>query len=268
MDRAQQPAPVENELIYEIRDRIGFVTFNRPQARNALTFAMYDRVAEICANVPDDGSVMAIVMAGAGDRAFAAGTDISLFRDFRTPEQGTSYEKHADEIMTAIETCPVPTIAAIAGACTGGGAAIAACCDMRIATGDLKFGFPIARTLGNCLSAATLDRLVRLIGEARVKDLIFTARLMSADEALAAGLVSEAVDSHAALMQRAEELARLIASHAPLTLRATKELLHRMRRQGPQVDDTDIIAQVYTSADFREGLDAFLGKRRPAWSGR
>lgn len=268
MDRAQQAAASEEELVYEVRDRIGFVTFNRPQARNALTFAMYDRLAEICANVPRDGSVMAIVMTGAGDRAFAAGTDISLFRDFRTPEQGISYEKHADEIMTAIETCAVPTIAAIAGACTGGGAAIAACCDMRIATRDLKFGFPIARTLGNCLSAATLERLVRLVGEARVKDLIFTARLMGAEEALTAGLISEVIESHAALMQRAEELGRIITGHAPLTLRATKELLHRMRQQGPQVDDTDVIAKVYTSADFREGLDAFLSKRRPEWSGR
>lgn len=268
MDRAQQPASGEEELIYEVRDRIGFVTFNRPLARNALTFEMYDRLAEICANVPTDGSVMAIVMTGSGDRAFAAGTDISLFRDFRTPEQGMSYEKHADENMTAIETCPVPTIAAIAGACTGGGAGIAACCDMRIATRDLKFGFPIARTLGNCLSAATLERLVRLVGEARVKDLIFTARLMGAEEASAAGLVSEVVEDHAALMARAEEIARAIAGHAPLTIRATKELLHRMRRQGPQVDDTDVIAQVYTSADFREGLEAFLGKRRPEWSGR
>lgn len=268
MDRAQQSAAGEQELLYEVRDRIGFVTFNRPQARNALTFGMYDRVAEICANAPTDGSVMAIVITGAGDRAFAAGTDISLFRDFRTPEQGMAYEKHADEIMTAIESCPVPTIAAIAGACTGGGAGIAACCDMRIATRDMRFGFPIARTLGNCLSAATLERLVRLVGEARVKDLIFTARLMGAEEAQVAGLVSEVVDNHAALMIRAKELAQQIASHAPLTLRVTKELLRRMRQQSPEVDDTDLVAQVYTSADFREGLEAFLAKRPPQWSGR
>ncbi|MFO7297791.1 MAG: enoyl-CoA hydratase [Proteobacteria bacterium] len=263
-----QPASGEQEILYEVRDRIGFVTFNRPQARNALTFGMYDRLAEICSRAPDDGSLAAIVITGAGERAFAAGTDISLFRDFKTPEQGIAYEKHADEIMTAIESCPVPTIAAIAGACTGGGAGIAACCDLRIATRDMKFGFPIARTLGNCLSAATLDRLVRLLGEGRVKDLIFTARLMGAEEAYAAGLISEIVEDHAALMKRAEELARQIAGHAPLTMRATKELLRRLRRHGPGVDDKDVVAKVYTSADFREGLDAFLSKRPPQWTGR
>jgi enoyl-CoA hydratase len=268
MDRAEQAAAGSDEIIYEVRDRIGFVIFNRPQARNALTFGMYDRLAEICAGAPTDGSVAAIVITGAGDRAFAAGTDISLFRDFRTPEQGIAYEKHANEIMTAVESCPVPTIAAIAGACTGGGAAIAACCDLRIATRDMKFGFPIARTLGNCLSSAILERLVRLIGEGRVKDLIFRARLMGAEEALTAGLVSEVVEDHAALMTRAEELAREIAGHAPLTLRATKELLRRAREQSPKVDDTDIIARIYTSADFREGLEAFLAKRQPQWSGR
>lgn len=267
MDRAQ-PAAGDQDLIYEVRDRIGYVTFNRPQARNALTFDMYDRLAEICAGVPADGAVKAIVITGAGDRAFAAGTDIALFREFRTPEQGMAYEKRADEIFTAIEACPVPTIAAIAGACTGGGAGIAACCDMRIGTRDMKFGFPIARTLGNCLSAATLDRLVRLLGEARVKDVIFTARLMDAGEALATGLVSEVVADHAALMVRANELARQIAGHAPLTLRITKELLLRLRQQGPRVDDTDLVAKSYTSADFREGLESFLAKRPPQWTGR
>jgi len=267
MNQAKPPA-ADQEILYEVRDRIGFVTFNRPQARNALTFSMYDRLAEICSQAPDDGSLAAIVITGAGDRAFAAGTDISLFRDFSSPERGIAYEKHADEIMTAIESCAVPTIAAIAGACTGGGAGIAACCDIRIATRDLKFGFPIARTLGNCLSAATLDRLIRLLGEGRVKDLIFTARLMGAEEAYAAGLVAELLDDHAALMKRAEDLARQIAGHAPLTLRATKELLRRLRRHGAGVDDTDVVAKVYTSADFREGLEAFLAKRPPQWTGR
>lgn len=258
----------ESEILYEIRDQIGFLTLNRPQARNALTFAMYDRVAEICENAPTDGSLKAIVITGAGDRAFAAGTDISLFRDFSSPEQGIAYEKTADENFTRIESCPIPTIAAISGACTGGGAGIAACCDMRIGMRDMKFGFPIARTLGNCLSATTLSRLVGLLGEARVVDLIYTARLIGADEALNIGLVSELVDDKAALLARAEQLARQIAGHAPLTLRTTKQLLARLRNAGQRVDDTDLVAAVYTSADFREGLEAFLAKRPPQWQGR
>jgi enoyl-CoA hydratase/carnithine racemase len=267
-DQAKAATKSDSELLYEVSDGIGLITFNRPAARNALTFAMYDRLAEICASTPADGSVKAIILTGAGGRAFAAGTDISLFRDFRTREQGLEYERRAEENFTAIEACPVPTIAAIAGACTGGGAAIAACCDIRIAARDMKFGFPIARTLGNCLSAATLARLVGLLGEARVVDLIYTARLMEADEARAIGLISEVLDSPAAVMARAWTLAREIAGHAPLTLRITKELLRRLRARAPKVDDSDLIAKAYTSADFREGLEAFLAKRPPKWIGR
>jgi enoyl-CoA hydratase len=257
-----------SEILYEVKDGIGFVTFNRPQARNALTFYMYDRLAEICRDVPEDGSVKAIVITGAGDKAFAAGTDISLFRDFGSPEQGLAYEKNADEIFQAIETCRVPTIAAIAGACTGGGAGIAVCCDLRIGTRDLRYGFPIARTLGNCLSAATLERLVAVIGEARVVDLLFTARLMGADEAQRIGLISEVLDNADAVKARAEALAREIAGHAPLTLRVTKELLRRLRRRNGKVDDGDLIGMVYSSADFREGLESFLAKRPAKWTGR
>jgi enoyl-CoA hydratase len=229
---------------------------------------MYDTIADICTNVPADGSVKAIVFRGAGGKAFAAGTDISLFRSFETPEQGIAYEKNADKVFTAVERCTVPTIAAITGACTGGGAGIAACCDMRVGTRSLKFGFPIARTLGNCLSAATLERLVRVMGEARVIDLIYTSRLIEADEALRIGLVNELVDDHDAVIARSDALARQIAGHAPLTMRATKELLRRLRQRPDEVNDDDIVGMVYTSADFREGLDAFLTKRKPNWKGR
>jgi enoyl-CoA hydratase len=256
------------ELLYEVTDGIGIATFNRPQARNALTFGMYERLAEICDMAPLDGSVRAIIITGAGDKAFAAGTDISLFRDFGRPEQGIEYERKADEIFSRIEACPLPTIAAIAGACTGGGAGIAACCDMRIGTRDMKYGFPIARTLGNCLSAATLDRLVGHIGEARVIELIYTSRLIEADEALAIGLVNEVLADHAALMKRAVALGTQLKGHAPLTMRVTKELLRRNRQARPRVNDDDLVGMIYASADFREGLESFLAKRKPEWRGR
>jgi enoyl-CoA hydratase/carnithine racemase len=259
------PAP---ELLYEVRDRIGLVTFNRPQARNALTFAMYDRLSEICRSMPTDGSVAALVITGAGGKAFAAGTDIAQFKTFSTPEQGIAYEERADEIFASIEACPVPTIAAIAGACTGGGAGIAGCCDMRIAAADMKFGFPIARTLGNCLSAATLERLVALMGQARVVDIMFTSRLIGADEARSIGLVTEIVPDHDAAVARAMALAEQLKGHAPLTMRVTKELLRRLRNNRTRVDDHDLVAMIYTSADFREGMDAFLKKRPPQWKGR
>jgi len=162
----------------------------------------------------------------------------------------------------------VPTIAAIAGACTGGGAAIAACCDLRIAARNVRIGFPIARTLGNCLSSASLARLTALVGPARVKDLIFTARLVEADEALRVGLVGELVDDLPALERRAEELATLVAGHAPLTLRSTKEGLRRLQQRLSREEAEDLILMCYMSGDFREGMDAFLAKRPPQWKGR
>ncbi len=257
-----------SEILYEVTGATGWVTLNRPEARNALTFAMYDRLAEICANVPDDGSLKAIVVTGAGEKAFAAGTDMTQFRAFNEPQDALDYEHRMDKVFGAVEACPVPTIAAISGACTGGGAGIAAACDLRIATADLKFGFPIARTLGNTLSIANLSRLAALIGPGRVKEVIFTARLVGADEAHALGLISEILPDHDALIARATALADQLAGHAPLTLSTTKEALRRLRVSGAEADDRDLIIKAYISEDFREGMEAFLGKRKPAWKGR
>ena len=251
-----------DELLYDIRDGIGHITFNRPQARNALTFPMYERLAEI-ASAPGEARVL--IITGAGEKAFAAGTDINQFRAFSTPEDALGYEARIDRVLGTIERCTVPTIAAIAGACTGGGAAIAAACDMRIAAANARFGFPIARTLGNCLSVSNIARLSALVGPARVIEMIYTARLFSASEALGAGLVTEVLADQAALEARALELATLLAGHAPLTMRATKEALRRLRDTLPP--DEDLIRMCYSSQDFKEGMDAFLTKRPPVWSG-
>ncbi len=259
---------MSDELLYEVRDGIGTITFNRPQARNALTFAMYDGLAEICRSAGEKGEARALVVRGAGKKAFAAGTDIAQFRAFKTPQDGIDYEAHMEEVFEALDRCPLPTVAAMHGACTGGGAAIAAACDIRIASRDLKFGFPIARTLGNCLSARNIARLEALLGAGRTREVIFTSRLVGAEEALAAGLVTELLDDHAALASRAQELAALLAGQAPLTLQATKEAQRRLMAAAAQVEDEDLIVKCYTSEDFREGLEAFLGKRKPAWKGR
>jgi enoyl-CoA hydratase len=257
-----------DELLYEVRDGVAYVTFNRPQARNALTFAMYERLAEICNNANNDRSTRAILMTGAGDKAFAAGTDISQFRTFDKEEDALAYEERIDRVMSAIERCRVPTIAAIHGACTGGGASIAACCDLRIASRTVKYGFPVARTLGNCLSLASYNRLVYLVGPALVKDIVFQARLIEADEALAKGLVNELCEDQAALLKRGEELARLVAGMAPLTLQATKEALLRLRPKIAHGEGNDLVLMCYMSQDFREGMDAFLGKRKPVWKAK
>ncbi|OGA78580.1 MAG: enoyl-CoA hydratase [Betaproteobacteria bacterium RIFCSPLOWO2_12_FULL_65_14] len=256
------------ELLHEVRDGVAYVTFNRPQARNALTFAMYERLAEICNGANQDRSIRAILITGAGDKAFAAGTDISQFRAFDKAQDALDYEARIDRVMTAIERCRVPTIAAIHGACTGGGASIAACCDLRIASRDMKYGFPVARTLGNCLSLVSYARLVYLVGPSLVKDIVFRARLVEADEALARGLVMELTENQETLMQRAGEIARQVASHAPLTLQATKEALLRLRPEVKHGEGNDLVLMCYMSEDFREGMDAFLNKRKPAWKGR
>jgi enoyl-CoA hydratase/carnithine racemase len=258
-------ATLEADLLYEVRDGIGRITFNRPQARNSLTFSMYERLAEICAGAGNDRSLKVLILTGAGDKAFASGTDINQFRAFKTPQDAIDYEARIDRVLGTLEQCAVPTIAAINGVCAGGGAGIAACCDIRIGTTNAKFGFPIARTLGNCLSMSNLSRLAALIGAARLKEIIFTARLIEAEEGLRLGLLNEVVEDLAALQRRADELARLVASHAPLTLRSTKQALHRMQ---PKLhEDEDLILMCYQSRDFREGMDAFLNKRQPQWTG-
>src|ERR687893_1384301 len=251
----------------EVRAGIAFVTFNRPQARNAFTFAMYERLSEICAIVDEDRSIKAMLLTGAGGKAFAAGTDISQFRAFKTPEDALNYESRIDRVLGALERCRVPTIAAIVGACTGGGAGIAGCCDIRIAASNARFGVPIARTLGNCLSMGNYARLAALIGPSRGKDIIFTARLVDAREALAIGLLTEIVEDPAMLMARAEEVARTVASHAPLTLQATKEAMRRLLPDQAPEEGRDLILMCYMSDDFREGMDAFLNKRAPNWTG-
>ncbi|KPF62825.1 enoyl-CoA hydratase [Bosea sp. AAP35] len=259
---------MDDEVLYAVDSGVGTIMLNRPQARNALTFAMYERLAAICGDPAAHGSPKVLIVTGAGDKAFAAGTDIAQFRAFATPEDALAYEDRIEAVITAIESCPIPTIAAISGAVTGGGGSIACACDIRIATASARFGYPIARTLGNCLSMANYARLAALLGPARVKEIIFTARLIEAEEGQRIGLYSEVLGDHAALMTRARELAATIASHAPLTMRATKEALRRLAKAAVPEDGNDLVVMCYTSADFREGMEAFLGKRAPHWQGR
>ena len=258
---------MSGDILYEITDGIGRITFNRPQARNAFTFQMYERLAEICAQAENDLAVKVLLLTGAGEKAFAAGTDISQFQDFSTAEHALEYESRIERVLTALENCRVPSIAAIAGVCTGGGFSIAGCCDLRIGAANARFGVPIGRTLGNCLSISNYVRLVALLGPARVKDIIFTARLIEAEEARKIGLLGEVLPNYETLQSRATELARTVASQAPLTLQVTKEALRRIKEKMSPEDDRELILKCYMSNDFREGMDAFLNKRPPKWTG-
>src|SRR6476659_1556591 len=174
--------------IFETAGPIATRTFNRPEARNAMTWAMYEALVEACERVAGDEAIRVLVLRGAGGKAFVAGTDISQFQTFKDRQDGLKYEERLDHVLDRIERVTKPTIAQVQGVAAGGGCAIALVSDLRVATPESTFGIPIARTLGNCLSAATCGRLVDLLGPARVKDLMFTGRFVQAEEARALGL--------------------------------------------------------------------------------
>jgi enoyl-CoA hydratase/carnithine racemase len=243
---------------------VATATVNRPEARNAMTMAMYKALADFCDRVDGDDDVRVAVVRGAGGKAFVSGTDIAHFRDFRTAADGLEYEREIESVLARLEQVAVPTIAVVEGYATGGGLSIAAACDLRVATPSARFGLPIARTLGNCVSMPTYARLVHLIGAARATHLIYTAGFVDGADALRIGLVSELaddVDAHLA------SLCEALVSHAPLTMRASKIALRRLRDQALPPDE-DLVSLCYGSEDFREGVTAFLDKRPPRWQGR
>jgi enoyl-CoA hydratase len=259
---------VESDEILVARDGpVLTLTFNRPAVRNALTWAMYEGLTQACEEVDADDSIRVMVLRGAGGQAFVAGTDIGQFQAFSGAADGIAYERDGDRRIGRLEEVRKPVIAAIQGFAVGAGLRIAAACDLRVATHDARFGAPIARTLGNCLSAEAYARLIDLLGPSRVMALLFTAKLASAQEAHAAGFVHEIVATEA-IDTRVRALAEEIAGHAPITLRVTKEAVRRIRAARPVPDIEDLIAETYDSADFREGVRAFLEKRTPQWKGR
>jgi enoyl-CoA hydratase/carnithine racemase len=256
----------EPELRYERDGPVAIVTFNRPHARNAMTFAMYEELYARCDEIDADDEIRVVVLRGAGGRAFVSGTDIRQFLDFDSESTGIEYEAGIDRYLGRLDALRKPAIAQVQGYAVGAGLSIAAACDLRVCAPDARFGLPVARTLGNCLSMAGYARLVAVLGEARVKDVVFSARMIDAEEALAAGFVS-AVAPEQELGAQVMDLAHRIAGHAPITLRVTKEALRRLRAANLP-DGADLVAEAYGSADFRAGVAAFLEKRRHVWTGR
>jgi enoyl-CoA hydratase/carnithine racemase len=239
-------------VAYERRGPTAWVTFNRPEAHNAMTYEMYEALHECCEQADADGEVCALVLRGAGGRAFVAGTDIRQFLAFASGADGLAYEARIERVIGRLESVGKPTIALVDGFAMGSGLVLSATCDLRICTPAARFGLPIARTVGNCLSMENYARLVAVVGEARLKDIVFTARAVEAPEALAIGLATEVVEDAEA---RVEELCALIASHAAVTLRVTKEALRRLR---PLADGDDLVREAYASEEFRQRVEAFL----------
>ena len=225
---------------------------------------MYDALFACCEEVDADENVRVLVLRGAGEKAFVAGTDIKQFLEFKSGEDGISYEERMERVLGRLERVRKPTVAVVDGYAIGGGLSIAAVCDLRLCTPDAKFGIPIARTLGNCLSIENYARLMALIGPARTKELILTARTFSAEEALAAGLATKIVPV-SELDERVEELCASLESHAPITMRITKEAVRRLQfAELPSAED--LVRETYGSEDFHEGVSAFVEKRRPVWT--
>jgi enoyl-CoA hydratase len=251
-----------SNFVWDIEGSIGTFTFNRPQARNALTWDMYDALVDACELV-DTREIRVLVIRGAGG-SFAAGTDITQFADLQTGDDGVAYERRLDTVIDRLEAVNQITVAAVDGAAVGGGCAIALACDLRICSERARFGVPVARTLGNCLSAANLARLVDHLGSARALDLLLTARLIDAEEALGLGLATRVVPA-AALEAEVRRLAAELSARARSTVTATKAMLRRLRDARRPAPEDDIVAACYASAEFREGVAAFLEGRKPRW---
>jgi enoyl-CoA hydratase/carnithine racemase len=233
---------------YEVRGAVAHVSFNRPEAHNAMTFAMYDALVAACEAIDADDDVRVAVLRGAGGRAFVAGTDIHHFAEFKTAQDGLAYERRIDAVLDRLEGVRKPTVAYVDGFAMGSGLAIAAACDVRVVTPEATFGMPIARTVGNCLSMANYARLAQALGAARLKALMFTTRAIGAEEAIAIGF---------ALTDDLDELCERLAGYAPATLWVTKEALRRARLV-PAGDE--LVLEAYGAEGFRTNVRRFLSK--------
>jgi enoyl-CoA hydratase len=258
---------VADHLTLEQADRVAVVTVNRPQARNAMTFEMYDALHALCDRLDADAAVRVVILRGAGDKAFVSGTDIRQFQAFETKEDALGYEARISRVLNRIAGLTKPSIAMIQGDAVGGGLFMSLACDLRLAAEHARFGAPIARTLGNFAAPISLALMVATVGPVRAREMILTARLIAAPEAKTLGLVDE-VHPLAALEARARELAARIAEHAPLTMAAVKEAIRRYIAGIAPKDLEDLILSCYLSQDFHEGVNAFLEKRKANWQGR
>jgi enoyl-CoA hydratase len=256
---------VSGQVDYEVKDGIAHVTFNRPEARNAMTWAMYDGLARACDAIVADDNVRVALLRGAGG-SFVAGTDIQQFTAFEGGKDGLAYEKRIEASIDQIERVGKPMVALIEGFATGGGLVIAASCDFRLATPDARFGVPIARTLGNCISVGNLARLMAHFGTARAKRILMLAEMVDAEEARSCGFV-EAIHPPEEIAAKADAMCKRLIGHAPITMRAAKEAMRRLT-MATIPDGSDLIRACYGSADFKEGMSAFLAKRKPEWTGR
>jgi enoyl-CoA hydratase/carnithine racemase len=259
----------EPPLLLRHEPPVATVIFNRPEARNALNEAMQRDLPPLLDELREDASVRVLVVRGAGGRAFAAGDDITQFVNWGAREALAHYH-HLESFISAIETFPKPTIALIEGFAVGAGLEAAAACDLRYASADSRFGIPIAR-LGHTVDLHNARRLIRLVGPSRVKEMLFTAELIGAEEALQIGLINRLLPADQ-VERYTYDMARKMATYAPLSLMQSKASV-QLCLDNPELrgieEQAGITAALYDTEDFHAGVEAFLSKQPlPPFRGR
>jgi enoyl-CoA hydratase/carnithine racemase len=258
---------MDQDLIIERHGLVIQLTVNRPEVGNALTLDITRRLAHTLRKLSQDRSIRAFVLTGSGDRVFISGADVREFEEqLATPESALAYDAVAEQLQSALREVPQPVIARIAGHAVGSGTIVAASCDFRIAVRTAKFGIPIAK-FGFMATVPDTLRLVQLVGPARAKKLLMTAQLIEAPEAEAIGLIDQVVE-RGQLDAAVNGLAATLAANAPLSIKATKQIIETMSAPSAHVSSgAPWYGEVFRSRDLREGLDAFFAKRKPEFTG-
>jgi enoyl-CoA hydratase/carnithine racemase len=259
---------VTERLIEKREGAVGWLIFNNPERRNAVSLDMWEAIPSALEDFEKDSNIRVVVLAGAGDKAFVSGADISQFEKQRSSEEAVKrYEEIGEAAQAKLAAFEKPMIAMIRGYCLGGGLNIANSCDLRIAAEDARFGIPAAK-MGLGYRASSMKKLVDTVGAPFAREIMITARQFNAAEAKAMGLVHRVVPV-AELEKAVREYTDLISANAPLTMRAAKRIIREVSKKDYDAAACDAwVKECFASEDYAEGRRAFMEKRKPQFRGR